>query len=147
VSDAPPVRPLRILPAVTVDNEHFWRGGQEGELRFQRCQDCGWWLHPPGPRCPNCLGKHLAVEAASGRAVVHTFTVNWQSWIPTFDPPYVVAIVELPEQEGLRLTTNIVDCPHDAVAIGMPVQVTFLEYDDVWLPLFAPVGADDGSGR
>ena len=139
MTDVAPERPLRILPAVTVDNEHFWRGGEHGELRFKRCQDCGFWLHPPGPRCPNCLSKNIAVEAASGRAVVHTFTVNWQAWIPTFDPPYVVAIVELPEQVGLRLTTNIVGCEHDEVTIGMPVQVSFLEYDDVWLPLFEPV--------
>jgi hypothetical protein len=31
-------RPFRVLPAVTVDNEHFWLGGAEGELRFLRCQ-------------------------------------------------------------------------------------------------------------
>jgi len=144
VSEAP--RPFRVMPAVTEENEHFWLGGAEGELRFLRCQDCGWWLHPPGPICPTCLGDRLEVEAASGRAVVHTFTVNWQPWLPNFDPPYVIAIVELPEQPGLRLTTNIVGTPHDEVAIGQEVQVRFEEYDGVWLPLFGPVESAESVG-
>ena len=93
---------------------------------------------PAGPVCPRCLGTDLAPEATSGRAVVHTFTVNHQPWFPGLDPPYVVAIVELPEQEGLRLTTNIVGCEPDDVRIGMPVRVTFEHYDDVWLPFFEP---------
>jgi uncharacterized OB-fold protein len=138
MSDTETSRPFRVMPAVVPENEHFWTGGAEGELRILRCQACGHWIHPPAPICPMCLSRELAPEAVSGRAVVHTFTVNWQPWIPTFDPPYVVAIVALPEQEGLRLTTNIVGCEPDEVVIGMEVEVEFLEYDGVWLPLFRP---------
>ena len=117
-------RPFRILPAVTPENEHFWLGGAEGELRFLRCADCRYWIHPPQPICPDCLEpRRSPPEAASGRATVHTFTVNWQPWLPNFDPPYVIAIVALPEQDGLRLTTNIVGCEPDDVHIGMPVEV------------------------
>jgi uncharacterized OB-fold protein len=135
-------KPFRVLPRVTEQNEHFWRGGAEDELRFLRCGRCGYWIHPPAPICPRCLSKDVAPQAVSGDATVHTFTINEQPWIPTFDPPYVIAIVELPEQEGLRLTTNIVDCePHD-VTIGMAVHVRFENYDDVWLPLFGPVSSN-----
>ena len=134
-------RPFRILPAVTPENEHFWLGGAEGELRFLRCGDCGYWIHPPAPICPMCLSRSVAPEAVSGRATVFTYTVNWQPWIPTLDPPYVVAIVELPEQDGLRLTTNIIGCPPDEVAIGMAVEVVFEEYDGIWLPFFQPLAA------
>lgn len=140
----------RLLPRVDDTNRHFWTGGEQGELRFLRCQACRTWIHPPSPVCPRCLGKDLAPEAASGRAVVHTFTVNHQEWLPGVELPYVIAIVELPEQEGLRLTTNIVDCPVDDVVIGMPVEVVFEHHEDVWLPLFRPTGAvppaADGSG-
>jgi uncharacterized OB-fold protein len=131
-------QPFRIMPAVTSDNEHFWTGGAEGELRFLRCDDCRWWLHPPGPICPECLSKNLSVEAASGKGVVHTFTVNHQQWIPGFDPPYLVAIIDLPEQNGLRLTTNLVLEDGVEPEIGMPVKVVFDEYDGVWIPLFVP---------
>ena len=83
----------------------------------------------------------------SGRATVHTFTVNRQPWYPGFDPPYVIAIVELPEQEGLRLTTNIVGCEPADVHIGMDVQVTFVPYEDVWIPLFEPARPGMGAQR
>lgn len=127
-----------MLPRVTPENEHFWCGGRDGELRFRRCRACSWFIHPPAPLCPGCLGRDLEVAAVSGRGRVATFTINHQPWIPGFDPPYVVAIVELEEQAGLRLTTNIVRCAPEAVAIGMPVRVVFEAHDGVWLPLFEP---------
>jgi uncharacterized OB-fold protein len=129
---------FRILPRVRDDNEFFWTSGQDGKLRFTRCQSCGYWIHPTSPICPECHSKDLAPEEVSGSATLHTYTINRQAWIPGFDPPYVVAIVELPEQEGLRLTTNLVNVALDDVRIGMPVKVTFENWEDVWLPLFEP---------
>ena len=130
--------PFRILPRVVGDNEFFWTGGAAGELRFLRCDDDGTYVHPPQPRCPKCLGKSLTPSAVSGRATVHTFTVNHHAWIPGFDPPYAVAIVEIDEQPDVRLMTNVVRCAPDAVHVGMRVAVTFEQHDDVFIPLFAP---------
>lgn len=134
--------PLRMLPEVTPATEAFWHGGADGELRVLRCGGCGFWIHPPGPVCPRCWSRDLVHAAVSGRGVVHTFTVNHQVWNPTWEHPYVIAVVELDEQPGLRLTTNVVGCDPEAVAIGMAVHVTFVRDDDVWLPLFTPAGAD-----
>ena len=67
-----------------------------------------------------------------------TYTVNHQAWSPAQTVPFVLAIVELPEQEGLRLTTNLVNCGLDEITIGMTVRVTFVEEGDVFLPLFEP---------
>jgi uncharacterized OB-fold protein len=79
-----------------------------------------------------------APAPASGRGVVHTYTINCHPWEPGLEVPYVVAVVELVEQVGLRVTTNIVDCPPSEVWIGMPVEVVFEQIDDVFLPLFRP---------
>jgi uncharacterized protein len=134
--------PFRILPRVTDRNRHFWTGGEHGELRFLRCQNCGYYLHPPTPICPRCHSKELAPEAVSGRATLFTYTVNHQNWMPGPDLPYVIAIVSIPEQEGLRLTTNLVDVVVEDVEIGMPLEVTFEHHEDeqgdVWFPLFRP---------
>lgn len=131
--------PSPPLPEVTDDNRHFWTGGADGRLQFLHCPDCDYYLHPPGPVCPLCYQRSLVVKAVSGRAVVATFSINHQPWMPGLEVPYAVAIVELPEQKGLRLTTNIVNCELDAIHIGMPVQVLFEQHEDVWLPLFEPV--------
>ncbi|TFH23041.1 MAG: Zn-ribbon domain-containing OB-fold protein [Myxococcales bacterium] len=135
-------KPFRILPAVNDENEHFWKGGAEGKLRFLCCVACKTYVHPPAPVCPQCLGRDLEVRAVSGRGRLLTYTVNHQPWIPGFDPPYIVAIVELDEQPGLRLTTNIVGCTQESVHIEMPVKVCFEDVgDDVYLPLFEPADA------
>ncbi len=134
--------PFRILPALTDWNREFWTAGERGELRFWRCGPCGYYLHPPQPICPQCHGKDLAVESVSGRATLASFSVNHQAWMPGPDLPYVVAIVEIVEQPSVRLTTNLVNCAHDAIRIGMPVRVVFEHHadpgGDVWLPLFEP---------
>lgn len=131
-------KPFRVLPAIDDANEHFWQGGREGRLQFLRCQDCATWIHPTSPRCPSCLGKVLEVEAASGRATLLTYTLNHQPWVPSPDHPYAIAIVELEEQEGLRLMTNLVHLRNEDIAIGMALQVCFENHDDVWFPLFEP---------
>jgi uncharacterized OB-fold protein len=48
--------------------------------------------------------------------------------------------VEIDEQPGLRLMTNIVGCPAESVHVGMRVRVVFEEHDDVFMPLFTPEG-------
>jgi len=135
--------PFRILPELTDRNRHFWQGGRDGQLVFLRCRRCGYYLHPPIPICPRDQSKDIVPEAVSGRATAASFTVNHHQWIPGFDPPYVIALVSIAEQPELRLTTNIVHCPPEAVHIGMEVQVVFEHREDVhgdiWLPLFEPV--------
>lgn len=137
---------FRVPPKVDDTNEHFWRGGAEGELRFLRCQACGHWLHPPTPACRVCLSRDLRVEAASGRGTVFSFTRNHQPWNPTMSHPYVIAVVQL--DEGPRLLTNLVDCDPSDAAIGLAVEVCFEVIGEgereVHLPQFRPVGAQDG---
>jgi uncharacterized OB-fold protein len=124
------------VPQVNDDNREFWTGGRDGELRIVRCGDCGFYIHPPSPRCPRCLGSNVAPAAVSGRGRVYTYTVNERVWAPGLDVPYVIAIVELEEQAGLRLMTDLVDVPLDQVAIEMPVEVEFREQGDVHVPVF-----------
>jgi uncharacterized protein len=135
--DAPP---FRILPAINERNEPYWTAGRDGVLKFQRCQDCGYYLHPAGVVCPRCWSKNLAYEPVSGRATVVTFTINHQPWMPVPELPFVLAIVGIEEQDGVRVTTNIVNCPVDDVYVGMPVTVLFEAHADenVWLPMFEP---------
>lgn len=128
----------RPLPQLTPENRAFWTGGEHGRLMIARCTACRHWIHPPSPICPRCRGREVSPEAASGRGVVATFTINVQPWRPAMEVPYVVAIVELDEQPGLRLTTNLVRIAPDAVRIGQRVKVVFEQHDDVWLPMFEP---------
>jgi uncharacterized OB-fold protein len=134
VTTEPPPRFIIVDEA----DEFFWRSGADGTLRFLGCGACSRIHHPPVPRCPHCGSRDVAPRPVSGRATVATFTVNHQPFMPGFEPPYVIALVEIEEDPTIRLMTNIVGCPIGDVAIGMPVQVTF-EANGAWfVPLFAP---------
>jgi uncharacterized protein len=132
-----------VLPAIDAWNEAFWRGGCDGHLHIFRCSACAFFVHPPAPVCPSCYGRSVGPVAVSGRGTVYAFTVNHQQWGGrAASEPYVVALVELDEQAELRLLTNVVGCPPEAVRTGMAVTVRFLPRDDVYLPVFAPVDID-----
>ncbi|MDT5192098.1 MAG: uncharacterized protein QOI28_4349 [Mycobacterium sp.] len=91
----------------------------------------------------------VAPEPVSGKATVAAYTVNRQNWIPGFEPPYVVAMVELDDEPDVRLITNVVGVPVDDVRVGMAVEVFFEDWtalsgeedSRVWVPLFRPVPA------
>lgn len=125
------------MPRLDPDNEFFWTSGKDGLLRFLRCQDCRYLIHPPVPICPECLSRDVAPDVVSGDAVLWSYTVNHQQWAPGTEEPYVIGLVEIAEQAGLRLTTNIV-APPDEVEIGMAVHVVFEDHNPVYIPLFAP---------
>jgi uncharacterized OB-fold protein len=128
----------RVLPTLDEASAFFWTSGADGSLRLLRCSACGYYLHPPSPICPRCHSRELAPTVVSGRATVHSFTVNHQPWDGVGDT-YVIALVTLAEQDDVRLTTNLVDIAPEDVRIGMPVEVVFEDHDPVYLPLFRPV--------
>ena len=55
--------------------------------------------------------------------------------------PHPVATVELDEQSALRLTTTIIDCPVDDIAIGQSVELAWIERDGAPFPVFRPATA------
>lgn len=133
----PSPSPHRILPSLEGPAEFFWTSGTDGGLRFLRCRGCRYFLHPPTSYCPNCGGRDMAPHTVAGTGTLYSFTVNHQPWDGSHEP-YVIGIVEIDEQPGLRLTTNIVDVEPETISIGMPVEVVFEDHDPVFLPLFRP---------
>jgi uncharacterized OB-fold protein len=125
------------MPRLEPDSGFFWTSGKDGVLRFLRCQDCQYYIHPPAPVCPKCFGRHVAPEPVSGDAVLWSYTVNHHQWAPGTEEPFVIGLVEIVEQEGLRLTTNVLTEPN-SVEIGMPLHVVFENHDPVFIPLFEP---------
>ena len=124
----------RPLPEPNSETAFFWEAAQKGELHILRCNACGTYVHLPRPACRNCQSTDLAPARVSGRGVVHSFTVTHFP-LPGFEPPFAVALIEL--EEGVRLASNVVDVPPEEMAVGIPVEVTFVKVaDDVTLPLF-----------
>jgi uncharacterized OB-fold protein len=101
------------------------------------CEQCRRFVHPPIQTCPGCDAV-LSFAPVSGDGVVFTYTVSHQQFHPDVPTPFVIALVELVEQPGLRLVTNIVDCDVEAVYSGMPVHARFERDGAAFVPVFAP---------
>jgi uncharacterized protein len=130
--------PHNMLPVPDADTSFFWEAGKDGVLRILGCNSCDNLIQPPVPICPKCLSRDVTPRDMSGHGTVWSFTVNVHPWFPDMKLPYILASVELEEQEGLRLTTHITDIAPEDVRIDMPVEVYFREDEDVWLPSFRP---------
>jgi uncharacterized OB-fold protein len=129
----------RPLPRIDEESRGYWEALARHELYVQECGRCRLRRFPPRAVCPGCLSSAITWIRASGRGSVESFTVTYQNQAPGFRErlPYVLAVVEL--EEGVRLMTNVVGCPPDAVRIGMPVEVEWEDVTpEVTLPLFRP---------
>lgn len=129
----------RPRPVPDSETAPYWEAAREHELRMQRCPACARYVFPPRPRCPACLHQPMEWVRVSGRGTVRTFAIMRDTFMKAFPPPYAIAEVELEEQPGLAITTNIVECDVAAVRIGLPVEVTFEDRaPDVTIPQFRP---------
>ena len=136
-----------IKPIVIDETRGFWDGTAQGELRVQLCGACGHRQLPGGPCCRECLSQELSWDRASGRGIVHSYTVVHRALHPAFAArvPYVLADIQL--EEGPVFTSNVTDVAPQEVSIGMAVEVWFEEPDrDAFgtafrLPKFRPVEA------
>jgi uncharacterized OB-fold protein len=127
VFDSP--RHRRPLPIPTSFTEPFWEGTRIGELRVQRCNDCGQWRWTPQVGCPRCLSENTEWRAASGLGELYSYTVIHRPVDPSrFGEPYVLAVVQL--DEGPYMLTNMVECELEDLQVGMRVSVRFERIDD-----------------
>ena len=125
------------LPRPTSLSRPHWDGCKAGELRVQRCRECGGFVFIPQPLCTHCQSEALDWVASTGRGTVYSYTVVHRPPRPAFAVPYVVAIVEL--EEGWHMLTNLVDCRPEDVRVGMPVEVSFRALSEqITLPYFRP---------
>lgn len=126
----------RMLADTLFERQSYWTSGKAGKLSLPRDKATGRWIHPFW----NVDEDDPAIEIApvSGKGTIFTFTVNLQTYNPAVAPPYVVAIVQLDEQDDLRIVTNIVGCDPANVAIGMRVEVAFEPHGALFVPVFMP---------
>ena len=134
IADSKLSRPLPVMDGLT---KQFYDWCRRGELRFQRCTRCGTLRHIPRELCAGCGSFDWEWARSSGKGTVFTYTVVARALHPAFAnaTPYAAVIVEL--EEGVRILSNVVDCPPDQLQIGMPVQVDFEKQNDsVTVPVF-----------
>lgn len=114
-------------PIPEYGTEPFWAGCNEERLLMQRCSACGRLRWHPAPICVDCQAEACAWVPVSGRGRIYTWTVVTHPVHPAAvaKVPYVVVEVELEEQAGLRMLSNLVDADAAAITFDAPVTVAF----------------------
>ena len=108
--------------------------GQVGVLLGMRCTRCGIVVFGPATFCQSCSSKELEGIDLSKSGVLYSYTIvrvppaGWPGPVP-----YVLGEVELPE--GPHVLSEVIDCDHRDVTVGMPVVLT--------LQLVSMDGVDD----
>ena len=124
------------------DTKHLYRGWLEERLLINRCDDCARFHHPPKPICPSCWSSSLTPTEVSGRGVIHlTILLHQGPPAPDVDyakGPHPVVSIELEEQEALRFTSTVIDCPLEDVRIGLPVELAWIDRFGAPFPVFRP---------
>jgi uncharacterized OB-fold protein len=113
------------LPSTDGPAADYYRHCLNGELRFQRCGDCGAWRHP--------------WARSSGRGRIFSWTVTHQAMHPAFaaEVPYAVIVVEM--EEGVRLVTGLRGLDPSELRLDLPVEVEFEKLnDEIAIPHFHP---------
>lgn len=117
----------------------FYAYCAQRELRFQRCENCQLWRHPPRRLCAGCHSTRWDWEVSTGRGRVHSWTVVHHAFHPAFanDLPFAILIGEM--EEGVRLIARLRkgDLGRASLVLDLPVAVQFEPIsDNIALPLF-----------
>lgn len=135
----PYLPPLDIAQPYLPEHQAFWAHCQRRELRFQRCDSCEAWRHPPAPVCPECGSAACRWDLAPQRAELFSYTVVHHPSAPALRQtvPYNVAIVAFPELGDIRVVSNVIDAAPGEMRIGMPLQLVWQDNGaGTLLPLF-----------
>jgi uncharacterized OB-fold protein len=93
-------------------------------LLGNKCAGCGAEYFPPVYRCKNCGSEQLQDKEMprTGKIVTHT---ELHEPLPGFEElaPFHLAVVEL--TNGVRILTQIVDSPSEAVRTGARARAVF----------------------
>jgi uncharacterized protein len=149
-TQAPPASegPTRPQPATTRDTGWWFEALADGELRIQRCSDCGLLRHPPGPMCPSCHALAFDSVPLSGTGTIHSFVVVHYPQVPGLEYPLPVVLVDVDLPEGVRsvrpvrIVMNSADAPVKAVVIGARVRIEVRSSGGQQLPFAIVDGAE-----
>ena len=127
---------------VNRDNAAQYRGRLAGELLINRCADCGRYHQPPRPMCPSCWALNIVPTPVSGRGTIFLL-MQLHAGPPADGVDYLggghpVVVVELEEQEHLRITGTVQGFEADGPRIGDAVELAFLDRSGVPIVAFRP---------
>jgi len=106
------------------DNLYDLGGYQKTDFKLlgSGCTTCGEKHFPQRSICPNCSTRHLNKIFLSSYGTILTYTIVRQTSPLWKGPvPYIIAVVRL--DDGVEITSHLIECNLEKVTIGLRVRV------------------------
>lgn len=95
---------------------------QRYRLEAAKCTKCGYIAFPPRLICPKCKSRTFQTVQLSDEGKILTFTIIRVSAEQfSKQTPFAIGIIEL--NDGVRITSQIVDTELDKIQIGNKVKM------------------------
>lgn len=95
---------------------------QRYRLEAAKCTKCGYIAFPPRLICPKCKSRTFQTVQLSDEGKILTFTIIRVSAEQfSKQTPFAIGIIEL--NDGVRITSQIVDTELDKIQIGYKVKM------------------------
>ena len=106
---------------------------------LQKCKACATFQFFPKPWCIECGSRELDWVDAQPTGTVYSFTIartigmNYPGWQDEL--PFTMCLIDL--DDGVRLYAQLTDCAPGTIAIGLRVEVQFVDIsDEAAIPTF-----------
>jgi hypothetical protein len=125
-------------PVPDEQSKPYWDSVAAHAMELQRCTRCETFRFYPTAVCPECFSTGFDWRPVSGRARLYSYSIVHKPVTEAFaeESPYVVALITL--AEGPTMMTNLVEVPHEEIAIGMELRVGYRDFDGFTLPMALP---------
>lgn len=124
----------------TPESAPFFEGARAGKFRLQCCDDCDTWMYPVKERCQECGSTLLSWRDASGRGTLYSYGLLRRVYHPRHEGRLPLVLASVDTEEGVRVSTNLIDIDPAMVKVGINVEVAFETLPDGGvLPVFRPV--------
>jgi len=115
--------------------KEFWEATKRHELIVQRCAKCRTFQWGPEWICHKCYVAEVGWHQVSGRGRLYSWIRSWNPVHPALRDacPYIVAVVQLPDADNVRMVGNLLGDPHQNPPFDAEVEAVFEDHPDATL--------------
>jgi uncharacterized OB-fold protein len=145
MSDATPQVPVvPIVPDTKWPvSAPFWQAAAEGRLSFPQCRGCGAFEWYPVPMCKHCGSLDWVWPDVDPHGTIYSYTVLRRAFLDGVEAnvPFPVLQARFDGAPGVSLVIGLADlAQRDAVQIGAPIKVAFVDVGGATMPFAEIVG-------
>lgn len=124
------------VPLASELDRPFWDGLRQERLLLQRCRACHRFQWGPEWICHRCQNFDLAFIEVPPEGRIYSHQRVWHPVHPALKSqgPYIIALVEIPHADNVRLVGNLLGDARQEVEIGADVEGVFEQHGDATPP-------------